>query len=105
MSFVMRNGGFTGRMKSLAVFLLGLLMSFGVLADPLIMCPNGRVKSGDTYEFVKSKCGSLYGLSSGTQSLDGVNLKYRTMKVKFKDGTKAAFVFINDRLLNVIVFD
>ncbi|NNN70859.1 hypothetical protein [Vibrio sp. 3-2(1)] len=83
-----------------------LMFSGASLASDLIMCSAGRVKTGDSYDQVlKAKCGQNLGNSGGMRILDGQKIRHKILKMRFSDGGKAAFFFINDKLIDVVVFD
>jgi hypothetical protein len=76
------------------------------MADSFIMCPEGRVRAGDSYETVKSKCGAdFYSSKNGIRISSGKKIEYKISKFKFNDGSKVAFIFINKKLLDTIIFD
>ncbi|MGR5437584.1 hypothetical protein [Vibrio owensii] len=82
------------------------LTSFNVSASNLIICNDIRIKHGDTYDKVrKANCGTNVGNTSGSKLIDGKRLSHKTLKIKLNDGSNAAFVFINNQLIEVIVFD
>ena len=85
--------------------IVALTSASSVSADSLIMCNGGRVKIGDKLETVKKKCTPVLNSSSGRQYISGKTIDYEIFKTKFKDGTKAAFIHIDDILFNAIVFD
>lgn len=87
---------------SLLVVLMGSTPAY---SDSLIMCPGGRVKTGDSYETVKVKCPSMLGFSGSSKLINGKRVEYKAVKKIFSDGTKAAFVYLDGILLDVIVFD
>jgi len=88
-----------------SLLLAALIGSGPSYSDSLIMCPGGRVKTGDTYEVVKSRCPSISGFSSSSKMINGKRVEYKAVKTKFRDGTKAAFIYLDGVLLDVIVFD
>ena len=88
-----------------AFLIVSLTSASPAYSDSLIMCNGGRVKIGDKLETVKKKCTPVFDYSSGRQYISGKTIDYEIFKTKFKDGTKAAFIHIDDVLFNVIVFD
>jgi hypothetical protein len=87
------------------MLLISLLCSSGyAAADELIMCSGGRVKVGDAFEKVKSRCGSGNGFSSKHVEINGKRVAFKTVKIIFPDGTKAAFIYKDLVLFDVIVF-
>lgn len=99
----MGKGLYESKIRYLLILVISLLFSFKLQADSLIMCPNGRVSNGDSYDHVKAKCGPDYGTSMGLRIIDGNKLEYKISKFRFKDGTEVAFIFISNHLLEVIV--
>lgn len=101
----MNKALYTGkiRIRHLLILITSLLFSFKLQADSLIMCPNGRVNNGDSYDHIKAKCGPYYGTSMGLRTIDGNKFEYKISRFRFKDGTEVAFIFINNQLLDLIV--
>lgn len=72
----------------------------------MIICNDVRIKYGDTYDKVKkANCGTNVGNTSGSKLIDGKRLSHKTLKIKLNDGSNAAFIFVSDQLIEVVVFD
>lgn len=54
----------------------------------VIMCPGGRVESGDSKEVVKRKCGKPYSYSNNSFTLNGKNERLKVEKLNFKMAQK-----------------
>jgi len=92
-------------MRTNLLVLILLFISTSSYGSDFIMCPKGRVKVSDSYDVVKSRCGPAYSTQSNGMVVDGVRIESRTLIIRFSDGTKAAFIFVNNKLMNVIAFD
>ncbi|QUM75077.1 hypothetical protein HWV00_01815 [Moritella sp. 24] len=89
--------------RSVMLFMILLSNSYAT-ADELIMCSGGRVKVGDAFEKVKKRCGSGNGYSGKHVEINGKRVAFKTVKIIFPDGTKAAFIYKDLVLFDVIVF-
>ncbi len=85
--------------------LVALISSSSIYADSLIMCEGGRVKVGDSFKVVQKKCTHSFSASRGRRMISGKSVDFRIIKTTFSDGTKAAFIHINGKLIDVVVFD
>ena len=86
------------------MLLMILLNSSYATADELIMCSGGRVKIGDSLDKVDKRCGSGNGYTGKHVEINGKMVSFKTIKIIFPDGTKAAFIYKDLVLFDVIVF-
>lgn len=89
----------------LIVAAVSLFASPAHAVSTIMMCPGGRVESGDTKEIVKRKCGKPYSYSNSMFKLNGKNERLKVDKIKFQDGTKVAFLYVQDKLIYTFVIE
>lgn len=83
-----------------------LLFSTMSYSNNLILCDNGRIKIGDSYDKVsKAQCGVNLGHAVTYIWVGEQRAEHKILKTKLNDGANVAFIFIDGKLVTLTVFD